>query len=141
MIKMNERVVAYHEAGYAVVAWRLRIRVRRASIVPGDDSSGHVLSGMLCSKTVNEMELEADCFSPSRLQAEKRVMVSIAGELAQRRFNPRSFCSYHGSSDLESASLFLERYAACGQDGVIDARTHYKLLREWTAQTIEHNWR
>jgi hypothetical protein len=135
-------VVAYHEAGHAVVAWRLGVGIRRASIVPEeqDGSAGHVLNRKLLRQSSYDIEL-ADRFSPSRLQAEKRVMVSMAGELAQRRFRQHSVRAYHVSSDREHIIDILTRYAACpGPGEPIDITTHYNLLREWTNAMLENDW-
>ena len=33
---------AYHEAGHDIVGWRLGLRLKSATIVPGDDYDGRV---------------------------------------------------------------------------------------------------
>ena len=43
MPKMEETTVAYHEAGHAVIAWRLHLLHKKgASIVPNKSSFGRV---------------------------------------------------------------------------------------------------
>ena len=77
---------AYHEAGHAVVAWTQRIRIRAASLIPADGTDGrvsfkHLLAGI---------QLDASRSDASRLKAERHVRVSLAGHLAQRRFDRKS---------------------------------------------------
>lgn len=138
--KLSLKATAYHEAGHAVMAWRLGVGLRRTSIVPNkaDNSAGHVLNRRLSRGTLEEIEF-ADPFSSSRLRAEKQVMVSMAGVLAQRRFNRRSFRSWHGSRDEEKITVILEPYAI-SNDGGLDLRPHYVLLRGWTEMTLSRVW-
>lgn len=138
-LRKSPTVVAYHEAGHAVVAKCLGVAVRRATIIPEDGSAGHVLHTRMSRKMSEAIEF-ADRFSLSRLQAEKRVMVSLAGELAQRRFDPNSVHPDHGAGDREHIAHILERYAGCDSDGVIDMRKHYALLEEWTDQLLAQKW-
>jgi ATP-dependent Zn protease len=140
---LSSAVTAYHEAGHAVISWCLDVAVTRATNLPDEraGSAGHVLNRRMGRNTVADIEW-ADRFTPGRLQAEKRAMVSMAGELAQRRFNPGSVRSYHASSDRENIVKSLERYARPTSDGVqdIDITQHYKLLRQWTIELLDDNW-
>ena len=45
MTKKRECATAYHEAGHAVAAFLLRRRLRRATIIPDEDSLGHIRTG------------------------------------------------------------------------------------------------
>jgi ATP-dependent Zn protease len=138
---MQDLATAYHEAGHAVASLALGIRVRSASIVPNRESAidGYVRSQKIGRNTARNIEW-ADRFTRSRLQAEKRVMVWMAGELAQRRFNPRSVRSYHASMDREEIVDMLMRYARPRLSEAIDVTSHYKLLKEWTAELLDENW-
>ncbi len=138
--ELDLQATAYHEAGHAVVAWWLGVGIRRATIIPdkSDNSRGHVLNHSLRPSTYEGIEL-ADPFDTSRLRAEKRVMVSMAGEMAQRRFNPHSVRFYHASSDREYIIGVLERYAIW-RDGIRDTRPHHKLLQGWTEMILSRLW-
>jgi hypothetical protein len=74
--------VAYHEAGHAVVALSLRRRFRYVTIVPKDNSLGHVL------KTAKPESIEPDCDASPRVDRwiEREVMVIMAGSLAEEVF-------------------------------------------------------
>ncbi len=131
---------AYHEAGHAVVSWWLGVGIRRATIIPNtaNNSLGHVLNHPLGQSTLEGMEF-AELFASSRLRAEKLVMVAMAGEMAQRRYDSRSVRSYHASSDREQIVTVLERYAVY-HDGIIDVRPHQKLLQGWTEMILNRLW-
>ncbi len=64
----EHEATAYHEAGHAVVGWKLRIPVHSATINPDHNSLGHVLSSLQ----------HAD------LEDTQRGMFLIAGELAEK---------------------------------------------------------
>jgi ATP-dependent Zn protease len=131
---------AYHEAGHAVCAWRLRMKIRKATVISNEYSAGRVQIGKMSKASLSDIELGTR-FSTGRIQAEKQVMVAMAGAVAQRKFAPRSWRSYHDSADHEIISDLLERYAGFDDDGVLDARQHYKLLRQWTEQLIRNDWK
>ena len=136
--RRSDAVIAYHEAGHAIVSWSLHLKPRRVTIIPDDESAGHVLNRAINKRTSFEIEW-ADRFSLSRLTAEKHTMIAMAGELAQRRFDPRSWRSYHGSTDRHNVVNFLMRYAPY-RKGAIDITAHYKLLREWACEMLERQW-
>jgi hypothetical protein len=122
-----------------VISWCLGVATKRITIVPEGDSAGHVENRSIGNRTRADIEW-ADRFSRGRLKAEKIVMVSMAGELAQRRFDPSSVRSYHASGDRWSITDILMRYAPSDPDGAINITQHYKLLRQWTADLVEHKW-
>jgi hypothetical protein len=68
------------------------------SIVPADDFAGfaHVLKGFRGRPDV-------EITGAMRLNVEKRVMVSLAGPIAQRVYRPSSVRGYQGSSDRRRA--------------------------------------
>ncbi len=54
MRRKPAEATAHHEGGHAVVAWRLAIPFRYATIVPEEESLGHVLFNRLprwCDET------------------------------------------------------------------------------------------
>jgi hypothetical protein len=140
---MKAETIAYHEAGHAVMAWLLHVPIRRATIVAEEEagSAGHVHHGKLNRRTREDIELSGgDPFSPSRLQAEKRVMISMAGEVAQRFFRPGSVRSHHSDSDRAYITDILTRYSWANEKGVIDCRLHYRLLQHWTERMLKAKW-
>jgi hypothetical protein len=91
---------AYHEAGHAVMAWSLRVRVDKVSICPEGDSLGH------CSheKIVRGRNPELDDSLRRRDQYEKDILVALAGGIAQRLFNCRSWRRLYVEGDWRKAA-------------------------------------
>jgi hypothetical protein len=92
----QRRATAYHEAGHVVAAIIQGIRLGRkgTSIIPDVDSAGraHIRKGF---KGNPEYEMSGS----TRLGAERRAIVSLAGEAAQRKFRPSSIRRYHARED------------------------------------------
>lgn len=76
---------AYHEAGHAVVAWRIGMKFRRVTIEPDGGSLGH----MLHAKHPKWFNPEVEFSDRIRLRCESHIIVSYAGQLAQARFRGR----------------------------------------------------
>jgi hypothetical protein len=133
------KAIAYHEAGHAVVAFFLAVPLRRATIVADAKTLGHVTSAAIPRATSDDIEY-GDRFTPGRLRAEKNAMILMAGELAQRRFNPRSVRSYHANHDRLGIDHLLQRYGAYLPDRSIDYRPHYTMLRLWTEELLRREW-
>jgi hypothetical protein len=113
----NSRLAAtaHHEAGHAVAAWLRGVRFRYVTIEDGEDSFGHVR--YLGS-------------ARGMAQTHARGVVALAGEAAQRRFNPRSIRRHHGESDRQTVIRFAIDYT--GSTAEADA-----LIRLWQAQAKE----
>ena len=77
------RATAYHEAGHAVVAWHEGIRIRSASIMPTEATAGHVVLKPL----LEGVQLDATREGAHRARAERHARVSLAGEIAQQRYD------------------------------------------------------
>jgi len=98
---------AYHEAGHALVDWYLGrgLRKKGVTIVPNKKKG---TAGACHSKLV--IRKEYGCFNPShinQMRAEIAVMGLMAGEIAQRRHNPRSVQSYQASGDRRQMDNLL----------------------------------
>ncbi len=93
----QRRATAYHEAGHAIAAWRLRLKVHSGTIVPAPDYSGQVKHESPLRRT----RLDIDGSDRARMRAESAIIVSLAGPAAQKRFNPRSWRSHHGEYDFK----------------------------------------
>jgi hypothetical protein len=79
------RAVAFHEAGHAVAAVTLGIRVFLATVVPSHDCAGHVLHAPIGELTV-----------------EQALLITLSGPAAQRRYFPLlAVFGPEGEGDLE----------------------------------------
>src|SRR5690242_796324 len=92
------QATAYHEAGHAAMALWHQIGLRRATI-QADASTA--TAGLVHHEAVLRLAdlkaLEFGAVTPQKeRRAQKLIMVSFAGPLAQRKFNPRSLRSWHG---------------------------------------------
>jgi hypothetical protein len=109
----QEEASAYHEAGHAVVAVLLGIRIGKegASIIPECDTEGwvHLRKGFSGNpKYDNNIRV--------RDGLETRVMISLAGEAAQRHFRPSSVRSDQGMSDRHHAVNELSYLASSPEE-------------------------
>ena len=83
---IDRDVVAHHEAGHAVAAHVLGVNVERVAIQSEGDAAGHVVHDYGCN--MNEIIYEEE---PDRQWAlERAAIISLAGEIAQRRFRAES---------------------------------------------------
>jgi hypothetical protein len=125
---------AYHEAGHAVVGWRLYgIRKRGASIIPDLDagSLGHVHARVVLGGRPD--------VTPSgsvRLKVENQVIGLLAGAEAQRKYNPRSLRNYGHSSDYQRA-IDLLSYFTSGNE---ELGLYFKLLRLRSRRMVDRLW-
>jgi hypothetical protein len=111
---------AYHEAGHAVVAYRLGIEVRRVSVVPeGHGNAGYCEYGSV--------------FGGENL--DRVIQISLAGAAAQQRFNRRSFRRWHARRDYDRA-LGLSRYVA----GASGERDYFNYQMRVTRRLVERHW-
>jgi hypothetical protein len=133
----KDAATAYHEAGHAVVAWCLDVEVGSATIVPDNDSAGHVNIEPEEPSTCAAI-CRGDPWDPSRLRAEKLVMRLQAGEVAQRRYNSYSVRRAHSKDDFKKCVGILRIYAP--DEKKLDVMPHYLMLRKWTIHLIEQHW-
>jgi len=119
---------AYHEAGHVVMAWHV-----------GESPVGAVLGAPRPGATgVTNYEQPmaiAGVLDPgsdrARLSAERAILVSLAGPLAQRRHRPSSWRRAHGMLDLSRARALAravtdtDRQAAALLKFLIFGRTIY----------------
>ena len=133
----RDAATAYHEAGHAVVASCLGRRVQGATVVPNDESVGHIKIESEKPSTVAAI-VQGDRWRPSRLQAEKRVMVLQAGGVAQRWYNSYSVRRWHSQNDVNKCVDILRAYAP--DEKKQDVMPHYRLLHNWTTHLIMQHW-
>lgn len=113
---------AHHEAGHAVAAFALRIPVKRVSIMPDAkrSSAGCVYIGP--SRSVDAMHRQG--------------IVALAGEAAQRRYNPRSVRGHHGGGDRQVVAEYAFERTGSGEQATL-------LARLWELQArdlVEKRW-
>jgi Peptidase family M41 len=126
---------AHHEAGHAVVAWSLGIPLRHATIIPDEDSIGHVLF----HKLPKWCEENSRSYSPDRARIfmEKRIQINLAGQIAEKVFRGRRPNRYsHRSDDDHSVDIAI-RFAGTGE--IATAWLHWLFLN--TRARVELNWK
>ena len=84
--KERLRATAHHEAGHAVMAWWLNLPFRRVTIKPEGDSLGHLLHNKLPKRFNPEIEKS----NRVRLLAERHIIASFSGQLAEAKHAGRS---------------------------------------------------
>jgi len=102
----NERnVVAYHEAGHAVMCRLLRVRIETVDIGGDELYGGRILHGnpMVATSSASADSIRA------RLKIEKAIMLCLAGPLAQRKYDPH-LTDYGGAVDLEVAMTLAANF-------------------------------
>lgn len=120
----EQESIAYHEAGHAVVAHKLGVKVRSVTIVPAQGCLGE------CEH--RSMLFDGGLFE--RENVERAIQINLAGPLAQKRFHRRSYRRFHGSRDYYRASG-LARYLAGS-----DEREFLKDQELLTETLIERWW-
>ncbi|QEN87722.1 hypothetical protein FZC33_15965 [Labrys sp. KNU-23] len=81
------RVTAYHEAGHAVLAARCGVHLVKASIIPNGRVGGYVRFVQIRDCPPN---LAITSEEWRKIQCERDCIISLAGEIAQKRYAPRS---------------------------------------------------
>jgi hypothetical protein len=110
---------AFHEAGHAVIAWSLGLKVHSATIVPAPGIHG----GVEHANPLRGIHLDYDGSDRARRRAEIAIIVCLAGPVAQQRYKPRSWRSYHGQYDhSQAADLAL---SLNGSDEATNAHLKY----------------
>jgi len=98
--------VAYHEAGHAVAAFALGVPVQRATIVPGEESAGHIKHAKIFPRSDSP---EWDTSYRNRGRAERSVIIFLAGDIAERHHNPKRRRGDAG--DRHAAIRLLDAFA------------------------------
>ena len=112
---------AYHEAGHAVASYHLHVAFSFITIIPEEDSLGHIKHPKL-----NNFDPECDNSLKIVDRTERRILVFFAGQVAERRFANRH--NWKGSGgDWESAVNLASCLA--GNNEVLQAYVNYLWAR------------
>jgi hypothetical protein len=117
---------AIHEAGHAVAAYYLRVRIKYVTIAPHGDA--HVEFGR------HGMLDDSLCGTD---RAERHIMVRFAGQIAERKHAPRSKWRRGGWVDRAAA---LELFSCIDQPDQKVRDLHMKLLWRKTECLVEFRW-
>ena len=125
---------AYHEAGHAVAACVMRHRFTRVTIEPEEDTLGKVN----CAR-VPTYAPDVDRETSTRVQTEKRVIVYLAGLIAEQT---AAGCAFRGpglsGDDLQKAYSYAGHM--CGDDAETEAYVAWLWERTRLLVTFEPNW-
>lgn len=136
------RRTAYHEAGHAVQAWWEhmvsdgRIKFKEATIIPGEDYLGRVLSERYLSGLHPDIEITAR----TQWLLEARIRILIAGDIAERHYDPRGYRSHGGSFDRRAAIDLLSYLEQDFYGSQECFKLHWRLLQAQTRQCIVYRW-
>jgi hypothetical protein len=132
---MKPEVVAYHEAGHAISAWRRHLRLLEITIEPTRIYSGRVRY----AKVFRKHELETSNSDRLRIKVEDFALMCLAGPAAQRKYDPRSIIRMAWHGDHEEAQKILRDYT--GSDNEEYLRTYYKLIDIRARDFAACNWK
>jgi hypothetical protein len=79
IISADLEQIAYHEAGHAVACCLVRQRFTELSIIPNEDSEGHVSPILPRADFYNEVEVSMVGNPRARVKVENKVMTLLAG--------------------------------------------------------------
>lgn len=128
---MTERLVAYHEAGHAVAAFYLGLRVREVSIVPDADGLGYVFWKPMPSSFRPDVEVTPKV----RDRIEREAIATLAGPCAEEKAGGNDAWRTSGS-DLED-SVALLGYL-CTSDDELQAYLNLVCIR--ARNLVERLW-
>lgn len=103
---------AYHEAGHAVIAWRNKVRIISLSIIPEEGLFGKIRH----SNPLRGIDIEWDVSTHARMRMEKCVKVSLAGAIAQRKFNPKGYRTWGDEEDRKIAYDQLTHFVGSNEE-------------------------
>ena len=102
------RVIAYHEAGHAVVAFNERVAIHSITIKACRDYAGRVIR----ANPYQGIKLNIDNTLRSRNRVRAVVRVLLAGFIAQKMKYPDSYRSHHDKTDRQTAADLILRIAS-----------------------------
>jgi hypothetical protein len=102
--QLNENVVAYHEAGHAVIRWALNVGLTHISV--------RAFDGIVTGAAIMP-DFDPTCMSRSDwTRLEKTALVLLAGEFSERAYNELQGChvdDFLSADDRSKLAELLER--------------------------------
>jgi len=124
---------AYHEAGHTVAAFVQGMGIHHVTIIPFA-----VYDGLTRTHAPGIKRLDCEKLSPRRAERiRKQTRFSLAGDIAQRRFNPRSVRSRHAEKDRHNALEWTELLTHGDTD---EAASLIESLGSETEKLIDTHW-
>jgi hypothetical protein len=120
---------AYHEAGHALIAYRLGLPVGEVSIQPTESTAGWVRY----QQPLAEIIQSGDTSDERRIRMERCAMVCLAGREAQMRFNFEELQEDDYRVDLDLITQALNQFSHCEEEVLI----YEKLLEVRTRQLLD----
>jgi hypothetical protein len=127
----HEQWIAYHEAGHAVAAILLGIRLGEVSIAP-DETARHRASTTVRLAQGSQQLIERGLFSPR--EADRLACFCFAGDAAQCRFAPRSVRMHYKAFDVRAILDILEQFPAP------ERGEHMMRARKRAEEMVESHW-
>lgn len=112
--RTRDEATAYHEAGHAVVAIALGMRLKAVTIEPSEGCDGltkRVAVPRIWRRIVSGESLDVH----DRVNVIKEIQLCFAGDSAQNRHSPESVKSFHAQQDSENALTIFEQFQAGAQ--------------------------
>ena len=129
----SRKSIAYHEAGHVVVYWHLTGHAPiRVTIEPSIGTLGRVDRKRLIDNT----RLGADISDKARVRAEKKIMIKLAGPVAEKRYSCRSRRNGHASMDWLEAFDIARRLIGNERETI----AYVAWLEYRTADVIQQQW-
>lgn len=124
---------AHHEAGHAVAAWRQAIAFKYVTIAadPKAGSLGHIVH-----RPAKWFHPDSDSSDRTILRAQRRIVVALAGQIAERKFYGRR-PQYGMEADNRNA-VDMAGYL-CGSEKTTNAFLRYCWCA--TEDLVEANWK
>jgi hypothetical protein len=132
MRKLDKEVIAYNEAGHAVVGLYFGHDIEVVTIARKGDAAGSVAHNRADHDALRyEDELQ------NQVIFERAIMAAMAGEVAQRKFAPDSIEDVHAATDRRLMNEYLEELDAA-TDEIREAWA--RLLNLRTIALIDRLW-
>ncbi|RUW01101.1 MULTISPECIES: hypothetical protein [unclassified Mesorhizobium] len=127
---MNLKATAYHEAGHAVVAFLQFFKIEFATIKPAGEAAGMV-------KSMARGKVDPDIATPAmRAKIEALIIVTLAGDIAQRKHQAKSVRRWHASADRQQAADLALSICGSGES----ATAYLAWLDIVTRNIVEGRW-
>jgi len=131
---MNERELAYHEAGHAVVRCLLRLPFKRVTIIPTDENLGQVAGVTL----PEGYKPESDRGPKTRDRTEREIMARLAGMVAEGLLAESEVNAPGAWKDRQNAVDLAEFVTTSAEEA--EAYTEWLLCRTRNLLSLPWNW-